>query len=111
MEIKMKSQISNIIKNFVNDTKKILKDNLIAEYLFGSYSRNEQTELSDIDILNIVKQFNSQVRSEISALSSDYSLEKEIIISPIIKSISVWEKNKKYNTLFYTEIERDGIKL
>lgn len=107
----MNSYISKVVKDFANDTKKILKDNLLAEYIFGSYTRNEQTDISDIDILIIVKQFSPKIRREISSLSSDYSLKRDAIISPIIKDINVWRKNQKYNTLFYTEIERDGIKL
>lgn len=107
----MSPQINDIIKAFANDTKKILKDNLINEYLFGSYAKNTQNELSDIDILIIVKQLNTQLRKEISSLSSSYSLNKNVIISPILKDKNIWEKNKKYNTLFYREIEKYGIVL
>ena len=107
----MNPQIPNIIQEFVNDTKQLLKDNLIKEYLFGSYARNEQSELSDIDILIIVKEFNTILRREISSLSSNYSLDKGVVISPIIKDINIWEKNKKYNTLFYSEISKYGIEL
>jgi len=39
------------------------------------------------------------------------SVEKNILISPVIKDIQIWEKNRKYNTLFYQEVTRDGIKL
>ena len=107
----MNHQISNIVKEFVNDTKKILKDNLIEEYLFGSYAKNTQTEFSDIDILIIVKELNTNLRKEISSLSSNYSLNRDVIISPVIKDINIWEKNKKYNTLFYSEIKKYGIEL
>jgi len=31
-----------VIHKFVEDTKKILKDNLIEEYLFGSFAKNEE---------------------------------------------------------------------
>lgn len=107
----MNPQISDIVKEFVNDTKKILKDNLIEEYLFGSYAKNKQSELSDIDILIIVKALNTKLRKEISSLSSIYSLNKDVIISPVLKDKNIWEKNKKYNTLFYKEIEKYGIEL
>ena len=107
----MNSEISNIVKEFVFETKNILRDNLVQEYLFGSYAKEEQHKLSDIDILIIVKEFNSRIRREISSLSSDYSIQKGIVISPIIKDINIWEKNKKYNTLFYNEIENYGIEL
>ena len=107
----MTPNISTTIKNFVKESRELLQDNLIAEYLFGSYAKKEQTEVSDIDILLIVKKMNSQIRREISSLASNYSLEDGIIISPIIKDINIWEKNKRYNTLFFSEIERYGIKL
>lgn len=107
----MNAQISETIQEFADDTKKILKDNLIEEYLFGSYARNEQEDFSDIDILIIVKEFSAAVRKEISSLSSDYSLDKGIIISPIIKDRHIWEKNKEHETLFYREIAKYGVEL
>ena len=107
----MDNKIQNIVEDFVNDSKKILKEKLVQQYLFGSYAKNKQNQWSDIDILLIVKHFNSQTRQEISALSSDYSLKRDVIISPVIKDIEVWRKNKKYNTLFYNEIKKYGIRL
>ena len=107
----MKSQIRNIVKEFVRDAQGILKDNLVEGYLFGSYSRNEQTPESDIDSLFIVKKFDSQIKNELSSLASDYSVERDVIISPIIKNVQIWEKNLKYDTLFYKEINKDGIRL
>jgi predicted nucleotidyltransferase len=101
----------DIIKDFIEDSKKILKGNLIEGYLFGSYARRQQTPESDIDLLLIVKRFSAQIRNEISSLSSDYSLERDVIISPIIKDVQVWEKNRKYDTLFYKEIINDGIRI
>ena len=61
----MKSQISEIAKDFIRDTQTILKDNLVEGYLFGLYSRNEQTPESDIDLLFIVREFDALVRNEI----------------------------------------------
>lgn len=107
----MKLEISKIIEEFVEDTKKILKENLIEGYLFGSYAKEEQGEFSDIDILIIVKELNSQLRKEISSLSSLYSLNKDVLISPVLKDRAIWEKNKKYGTLFFREIEKYGIAL
>lgn len=107
----MNPGLQHIIQEFVSDTKKILEGNLVKEYLFGSYAKNQQTELSDIDILIIVKEFNSLLRREISSLASKYSLDKGVLISPIIKDIQIWEKNKKYDTLFFREISKHGIEL
>ena len=101
----------SIIKNFSDETKKILRDNLVAEYLFGSVARNDAGEFSDIDILIIVKHFDYQIRRELSRLSSEYSISHGVCISPIIKDVRIWEQNKFYKTLFYQEIQRDSVRL
>lgn len=111
MNNKYLAEKAEIIESFIEDSKLILKKNLVSGYLFGSYARNQQTSESDIDILFIVKEFNSRIRNEMSSLSADYSLERDVIISPIIKDIHTWKRNQKYHTLFYTEIINDGIKL
>ena len=107
----MNKKIKKIVNNFSNDTKHLLKDNLIAEYLFGSTARAENKELSDIDILIIVKQFDYKLREALSSLSSEYSINHGLYISPILKDKNIWEKNKIHQTLFYKEIQRDGIRL
>lgn len=107
----MDKNIEKIVNNFSNETKHLLKDNLIAEYLFGSTARAENKELSDIDILIIVKQFDYKLRETLSSLSSEYSINHGLYISPILKDKNIWEKNKIHQTLFYQEIQRDGIRL
>ncbi len=107
----MYKKIKNIIEDFSQESKKLLQDNLVAEYLFGSVSRSETEEYSDIDILIIVKKFNYQIRESLSNLSSEYSINHGIYISPILKDIKTWELNKSHHTLFYQEIKRDGIRL
>ena len=107
----MTQAVENIIKNFSDETKMILRDNLVAEYLFGSVARNEAEDDSDIDILIIVKHFDYQLRKELSKLSSNYSLKHGVCISPVIKDLKIWELNEFYQTLFYQEIQRDSVRL
>ena len=71
-------KIAKVVKNFVLESKQILNDSLIAEYLFGSYATNTQTPLSDIDILILVSKNTSELQWEISGLASKYSLEDPI---------------------------------
>ena len=68
-------------------------------------------DTTTIDLLFIVKKFDSQIKNELSSLASDYSVERDVIISPIIKNVQIWEKNLKYDILFYKEINKDGIRL
>lgn len=104
-------QISRIIRRFVKGANRILQDNVVEEYLFGSYSTNTYTPLSDIDILFIVNTFTPEIRRQMSGLASDYSLEYDVLISPIIKDSEVWNKNKRFHTLFYQEVVQHGILL
>jgi predicted nucleotidyltransferase len=103
--------ILRIIQQFVKDSKQILQENVIAEYLFGSYATDTYSPLSDIDILIIVNTFTPEIRRQMSGLASEYSLEYDVYISPIIKDYQVWNKNKQYNTLFYQEVTQNGIRL
>ena len=108
----MNEHLLEIIYNFTKDANFILQDNKVIEkYLFGSYARNTHTSESDIDILIVIENYNTELQSKLSELASDYSLQYEIYISPILKGLELWEKNKQYNTLLYQEIIQDGIKL
>ena len=88
----MNKSIERIVNNFSNDTKNLLKDNLIAEYLFSSTARAENKELSDIDILIIVKQVDYKLREALSSLSSEYSINHGLYIYPILKDKNIWKK-------------------
>ena len=103
--------IVQIIQQFANETKQLLQENIMAEYLFGSYATNMQTPLSDIDILIIVKHFTPDLQRQVSDLASDYSLDYDMYISPIVQDLTVWEKNRHYQTLFYQEVIQHGIPL
>ena len=96
--------ISQIIHDFAMESRHILQNDLVAEYLFGSYATNTYTSLSDIDILIIVKNYRSDMQYELSGLASEYALKYDVCISPIVKDVKLWEKNRLFNTLFYQEI-------
>ncbi|MBF0451460.1 MAG: nucleotidyltransferase domain-containing protein [Candidatus Magnetomorum sp.] len=111
MYIKMNNNLSKIISKFTREANYILKDNVIEKYLFGSYARNRFSSESDIDILIIINNYNIDFQYKLSELASDYSIEYGVCISPILKDFELWEKNKQYNTLFYQEVAKDGIRL
>ncbi len=107
----MKSDIPYIIDKFAHESRNALQDNVVGEYLFGSYATKTQTPLSDIDILIIVESLTPDMQYRLSGLASDYALNYDICISPILTDIGTWEKNRKFNTLFYQEIICNGIRL
>lgn len=107
----MEKALKKTIDEFVRKTRNILKDNLLEGYLFGSAARNENKIDSDVDILFIVKKYNPQLRKSLSFLASEYSINQNVLISPILKDNDTWQKNKKHDTLFFNEIMKDGLKL
>lgn len=107
----MTETLEKIINRFTDDIRKLLQDNLVAEYLFGSTAGTEREKDSDIDILIIVKKFDYKLREQLSALASEYSISYGYLISPILKDSNLWEKNKNHKTLLYQEIQREGVRL
>ncbi|MBN1133941.1 MAG: nucleotidyltransferase domain-containing protein [Methanosarcinaceae archaeon] len=103
--------ISTIIHQFADDAKLLFPKEIMAEYLFGSYAKNTYTSRSDIDILILVNHFSPDMQRQLSGLASDYSLEYDLYISPIVKDIDVWKKNQSFQTLFYQEVTEYGILL
>ncbi|MDO9576870.1 MAG: nucleotidyltransferase domain-containing protein [Candidatus Cloacimonadales bacterium] len=104
-------EIAQIIKKFASDSRHILKDSLVAEYLFGSFANNSQTKLSDIDILILVSQKTPELQWQLSGLASEYSLTYDLCISPILQDMEGWQKNQNAGTLFYQEVTTNGIQI
>ncbi len=88
-----------------------MQDNVVGEYLFGSYATETETPLSDIDILIIVESLTPDMQSHLSGLASEYAMRYDICISPILTDIGTWGKNRRFNMLFYQEVTRNGIRL
>ena len=107
----MKPKVMSIIKKFAEDSRRILKDNIVEEYLFGSYASETETPESDIDLLLIVQTYSPEIQYEISGLASDYSIDHDVFISPIVRDVKAWEKNRQYDTLFYREVMENRIRL
>lgn len=103
--------IARMIRRFANDARQLLHENVIAEYLFGSYAKHTETPLSDIDILIIVKHITPELQWQMGGLASDYSLQYDRCFSPLLQDLQVWEKNQHYQTLFYQEVMQHGVRL
>ena len=88
--------VAHIIQQFATDAKHLLQDQVIAEYLFGSYATNTQIPLSDIDILILVNKSTPALQWQMSGLASDYSLEYNLCFSPILQDMEVWKKTNRH---------------
>ena len=113
----MPNRIKNILKEYVNCLLKILGQDLDKVILYGSYARGEQDldgEISDIDIMILVKTKDEKKIREIQKTILDYSydfdLKYNILLSPIVESIENYNSRIKYIT-FYQKVKNEGVVL
>lgn len=108
--------VPEVAKHFLNLLKKepeAKQKNVLEIRLFGSYARGEETKDSDVDLLMILENYNSNENHWIASLS-DLAMEKvdyNDLLSVMRTSKEHWEEHKRLKTPLYEEIEKDGILL
>ncbi len=93
--------------------KSILKEAPDAKiYLYGSYARNEESQMSDLDILILLQQneITSSLERKINYPLYDIEFDTGQIISPTIYLAKDWE-NKYKITPFYKNVMKDRVEL
>jgi predicted nucleotidyltransferase len=103
--------INNLLTAFKIDLQNLYNERLDKLILFGSYSRNEAQEHSDIDLLLVLNDKQILPYKEIdftSDLVFDYMLnyEKQISIVPTTK-----QQFKQQESPLLLNIRKDGINL
>ena len=80
--------------------------------LYGSYAREEEKDMSDIDVLILLNQDRVSLNDEIKIAYPLYDIEylTGIIISPLILSKKEWEERHKI-TPFYENVLNEGVVL
>ena len=112
----MKSNINNILDEYVNGLLNIIGKNLKQVILYGSYARGEQEEneeISDIDIMILVDESDLKIKElekEVLNYSYELDLKYDILLSPIIENIDNFNDRLAYMT-FYKNIKKEGVLL
>ncbi len=99
------------VKEFVKKLKNELGDNLLNIRLFGSKARHDFTRDSDIDILLILAEKNSEYIDKIVDILVDIQLEYDANISPVIYTEYEYGRNREMGTLFVKNVEKEGVSL
>lgn len=87
-------------------------EDLVEVILFGSSARGEADVDSDIDLLLLFKrQLTADERREISEHRYDLDLENGTVTQLVIETDDVWHDPIHQATLFWEEVQREGIKL
>ena len=107
-----KNQAINILEEVYSSCASIFKDNIKDAYLYGSYSRGDFNNESDVDILVTVALNRTELakfRYTLATISSNLSLKYNITVSLTVKP---HDDFMLYSTTlpFYENVIKDGIK-
>jgi predicted nucleotidyltransferase len=99
--------IDTILKGLKKDLKAALGEKIGNLILFGSYSRGDNTEYSDVDLLILVNsRLTRDETRKVDDLIADYSLEHDVVISGLVYPIDTYQR---FNTPFLLNIKEEGI--
>lgn len=112
----MSIKLQNVLEEYVKGLFKIIGKNMKQVILYGSYARGEQNEdgeISDIDIMILVDLTEEEIKileKKIIDYSYDLDLQYDVLLSPIIENIEVFNKRVNYMA-FYKNIKKEGVLL
>ena len=107
------SQLNIITSAVAQEAKNLLGDRLDCVVLYGSYSRGDYDDESDIDIMIRIfcpVEALENYTHDFNLISSRLSLENDVTVSIILRDSDTFNKYK--NVLpFYENIERESVKI
>ena len=112
----MPNKLKNILNEYIKGLFNMLGDNIEKIILYGSYARGDQNikdEISDIDIMILVKSnFNEikKIEREILNYSYELDLKYNILLSPNVENVDVFNKRAQYIP-FYKNVINEGVLL
>ncbi|GAB6173667.1 nucleotidyltransferase domain-containing protein [Paradesulfitobacterium aromaticivorans] len=99
------------IEEFSKSIKEKLASNIKDVRLFGSVARGSSTPESDIDILVLVEKEDKLTDDTIMDAAVDVNLSYDVVISPIIMTVSHYTNQLFRETAFYYALEQEGVSL
>lgn len=79
--------------------------------LFGSKARTQSTPLSDIDILVVIEKPSALAVRDAGGLGFDVWAESGVFVTLHIVDRQYWESSASRESMFFRNVERDGISL
>jgi predicted nucleotidyltransferase len=99
------------ITSFLHRLCDFLGDDLCQLWLFGSKARGDFHEDSDIDLLVVLRDLNSERRGIIRRLAARISLDYDTLINTHLYEEARWEAIVTHRDTLWREVQRDGILL
>lgn len=91
----------------------IFGSSFVKIIIYGSYSKGNQDEESDLDIVVLVTENERDIemkRAYVSDAASDISLASDVFVSVIVRNEAQFYERAEY-VPFYMEVARNGIDL
>lgn len=79
--------------------------------LFGSKARGDFDEESDVDLLLVVENRDSQLWKDVVEIETELMLRYGTVISSLIMGRDNYEWHLRHRALLYRNIEREGVEL
>lgn len=88
----MSTDIHELMDELKKQLNEIYGQNMMGVYLFGSFARDEQVDGSDVDVMIVLKDFDSYAAEieRTGKVISDLSLEFDLSISRIFVDQAGW---------------------
>jgi predicted nucleotidyltransferase len=99
------------VDKFIETLLHILESRLVYVALFGSKARGDSEKYSDIDLLVVVTDENWQLKNTIIDISSQISLDFDVVLSPRVIGQERWQQMGEEQFTLYRNISREGIPL
>ena len=103
--------LKEISKSVVEAYKKVYQNALVRVYLYGSYSRGEESSESDIDYLAVIDGSVPEIKAklrELWNLTTDINLERNVVISAMVDSTDMYNKRQHISPYFFN-VSKDGV--
>lgn len=104
-------RLKEISQDIVDAYRTIYNGNLVYVILYGSYSRGDFTDESDIDYVGIIdadKEHINKLLDSLWDLTSEIDLNRDVVISAMAITYNAYEKA---DSLYVQNVRKDGIKV
>ena len=100
-----------VILSFVKELRNSLGNEIVKIILFGSKTRGDFNEESDVDIFVLVREKTSDIRDKVGDITADYIFDSDIPLSPVLYDLFEYHKNRELGSFFFENVEKEGIPL
>ena len=99
------------LQDYLTRLRRRFGSRVLQVILFGSRARGEGDAESDLDVLVVADDKDWHVHQAIADESVEPWLLNRALISPITMEAAEYEKLRQWQTLFYRNVEREGLDL